>query len=551
MTTAAGKKSGGLGFLGEILVRHGVLSADRLEAALQEQKGRGGRLGAVLVDAGFCSEEQIATALASQFRLPFERFHPRDADLPTARRLGLDFLKRHGVVPLAPAGKAPRLAVADPLEVEPIDRALALLGAPVPTVVGLRGEVMAALDHAMRLDAVGETRAAAPAEAAQEEDVSPLLNELLLKGIRARATDVHLEPEEKAFRVRYRIDGVLRQGGSFPKEKGPLIVSRMKILAQLDVCEHRLPQDGRARFDAPSGAVDLRVSVLPTIHGEGCVLRVLDKARAVVPPAKLGLAPRVLDPLLSLAQRPHGLVLVTGPTGSGKTTTLYSLLSTVDAMERKVITVEDPVEYQFPMVRQVQVQADVGLTFAAALRSILRHDPEVVLIGEIRDRETAEIATRAALTGHLVLSTLHTNTAPGAVPRLLDMGVDPFLVTATLVGVVGQRLTRRLCGECAVAAPLTAEERAALPAELRDAEDRRRAPRGCEVCGGAGFLGRVGLHELLLPNDEFRALTMRRAAEGELTAAATAAGYRPMTFDGVEKTLRGDTTVDEVLRVTR
>ncbi|HYC76994.1 MAG TPA: GspE/PulE family protein [Planctomycetota bacterium] len=544
MTVGAPPKQG-FGFLGEILVRHGVLSAERLAAALLEQKGRGGRLGQVLVDAGFCTDEQIARALAAQFRLPFAAVAPAELDLATARRLGLDFLRRHVIAPLTSKGRLPRLAVADPLDVEPVDRAQAMLGGPCETLVALRRDVLAALDHAARLDASGPN----PAAEGRDDDASDLLREMLLKAVRARATDVHLEPEEHSFRVRYRIDGVLRQGGSFPKEKGPLIVSCMKMLSQLDVCEHRLPQDGRARLDAPSGQVDLRVSTLPTTFGESCVVRLLDRARGVPPPSELDLRPRILEPLSGIALRSHGLLLVTGPTGSGKTTTLYSLLSTIDALERKVITVEDPVEYQFPMVRQVQVHADVGLTFAVALRSILRHDPEVVLVGEIRDRETAEIAVRAALTGHLVLSTLHTNSATGAVARLLDMGVDPFLVTATLSGVVGQRLARRLCRECSTPHPLSQAERDALPEAVRAAPDLRRAPKGCEVCGGTGFLGRIGLHELVVPDDAFRAAVMRRASESELTAAAEAAGFLPMSVDGAEKTLAGLTTAAEILRV--
>jgi type IV pilus assembly protein PilB len=548
MTAATRAPAGGVGFLGDILVRHGVLTPDRLEAALSEQKGRGGRLGAVLVDAGFCTEEQIAKALAAQFRIPFVAFSPREADLAAARTLGLDFLRKHALVPLKAREKICRLAVSDPLDVEPVDRAQALLAVPIETVVALRRDVLTALDFAARAEAE-QGGAVVATDAA--EDVSSTLDEIILRGVRSRASDIHFEPEEKAFRVRYRIDGVLRQGGSYPKAAAPQIVARIKVLGGLDLCERRLPQDGRVRFQAPSGMVDLRVSVLPTIYGEGCVLRVLDKTRAVVSPQKLAVAPRILDPLLELVQRPHGLVLATGPTGSGKTTTLYSLLSTVDAMERKVVTVEDPVEYEFPMVRQVQVQADAGLTFAAALRAILRHDPEVILIGEIRDRETAEIATRAALTGHLVLSTLHTNSSVGAIPRLIDMGVDPFLVSATLIGVLGQRLTRRLCPECSLPDPHAPEERELLPAELKDRDDLRRTPRGCDLCGKSGFAGRIGLHELLIPDARIRRLVAERAGEDDLLSASVDAGFRSMAFDGAEKILAGRTTRIEVEKVVR
>jgi type II secretory ATPase GspE/PulE/Tfp pilus assembly ATPase PilB-like protein len=555
--TTEEKKTVGLGFLGEILVRHGVVSAERLSAALEEQRGRGGRLGAVLVEAGFCTEEQIARALASQFRVAFEAPSPETADGPAAEKIGHEFLRRHGIVPFRGADGKIALATADPLDVEPLDRALALLGSNARTVVSLRRDVAAALDHLGRagVESGGDSGGgAAPAAVARIDDrkidAAAIVEELIQKGVRGRATDIHFEPEETAFRVRYRVDGILRQGGSFPKEYGPLVVSRLKILSELDVCEHRLPQDGRARFESTSGVVDLRVSILPTIYGEGCVLRVLDKARGVVAPSKLGVAERILDPLVKLMDRSHGLVLVTGPTGSGKTTTLYSLLSTVDAMARKVITVEDPVEYRFPLVRQVQVLSDIGLTFASALRSILRHDPEVVLIGEIRDRETAEIATRAALTGHLVLSTLHTNSAVGAVPRLLDMGVDPFLVTATVAGIVGQRLTRRLCAACSVPDPVPEHEKSQVPRPLREVADGRRKPVGCVQCNKTGFSGRLGLHELVLPDDMFKTLTMRRESEATLTVAAASGGYLPMSFDGWEKVLQGLTTHDEVKRVT-
>jgi type IV pilus assembly protein PilB len=528
--------------LGDILVRQGVLAASRLEAALAEQRARGSRLGQVLVEGGYCTEEQIAQALTSQFRLEFVKAHDGDVDRGAAATLGLDFLRKHGLVPLRPSRKLLRLATSDPLEVEPIDRAQSILHVPLETVVMVRRDVAALLDS------LAAAQATVPAT--DSPDGAKLLEDVFNQAASRRATDIHFEPDERSFCVRLRVDGMLERAGTWAKELAPLVVARVKNLAELDVCEHRLPQDGRVRVKLAAGAMDMRVSILPTVHGEACVIRVLDPNRSVLAPTALDMPQRVVEALLRLVQRPHGLVLVTGPTGSGKTTTLYSLLSTIDASTKKVITVEDPVEYAAPMVRQCQVKSAIGFTFAAALRSILRHDPEVVLIGEIRDKETAEIATRAALTGHLVLSTLHTNSAVGAVPRLLDMGIEPFLVASTVIGIVGQRLARRLCEACKTPGPLSGDERLALPPHLREVRDGACAPKGCPRCGNSGFRGRVGLYELVLPDERFRNGTHARASEAELLATAAASGFLPMSADGAEKVLLGITCQSEIDRVT-
>ncbi len=540
-----------LGILGETLVRQGVLTPGRLEMALSEQATRGGRLGAVLVDAGFCTEQQICQALAAQFHLAFVSIDSKDVDLETAHRIGVERLRARNMIPLKPSARRIRIATNDPLDVEAVDGVQALLHVPVETVVALKAEIAREIERVARLeprpDADAPAKLAGPAS---ETDVNPLLDEVFQDAVHSRATDIHFEPDERVFRVRYRVDGVLRQGRTWPKETAALFIARVKVLADLDICEHRLPQDGRSQFTTPTGKVDMRISILPTVHGEGCVIRLLDTARGVEPPSSLEMAPRVLDPLLAMAQRPHGLILVTGPTGSGKTTTLYSLLSTIDAMEKKVITVEDPVEYTIPMVRQCQVKSSIGFTFASALRAILRHDPEVVLIGEIRDKETAEIATRAALTGHLVMSTLHTNSAAGAVPRLIDMGIEPFLVSSTLLGIVGQRLTRRLCKECSVPTETKVKKRIEFSAELQARADQRRDPVGCSNCARSGFKGRIGLHELFVIDDPMRKAILNRPTENELLELALSGDFRPMSFDGREKVLDGKTTQAEVDRVT-
>ena len=386
---------------------------------------------------------------------------------------------------------------------------------------------------------------------ANQAPVIKLVNVLIVEALRARASDIHLEATADGLRVRYRVDGVLQEISHPPKQYQAAVISRVKIMAGLNIAERRLAQDGRIRLRLSDREVDMRVAITPTLHGESVVLRILDRAAGVRELAELGMPARALAGIERLIGQPHGIILVTGPTGSGKTTTLYGALQRLNRAGVKIVTVEDPVEYQIDGVTQIPVNPKIGLTFSAALRSILRHDPDIIMVGEMRDRETAEIAIQAALTGHLVLSTLHTNDAPSGITRMMDMGIEPYLITATLLGVVAQRLVRVVCDSCGTpiqpAQAIVAQASAGQP----DLPRRQfRQGRGCDVCGGTGYRGRTGLYELMSLNDELRSRIVGRAPLGELRTIAIAAGMEPLRTAGWAKACAGVTTLEEVLRVT-
>jgi len=451
--------------------------------------------------------------------------------------------------------------MADPADVVAVDDVRSRTGRDVTLVVASRAELLAALDRAAgtggELDELSSSlRRPEPAEAAavreivDEAPIVKFVNLLISRAVADRASDIHLEPTEGDLRVRFRIDGVLHDVMRSPRTITAGVTSRLKILAEVDIAERRLPQDGRMTVHTGGRTVELRVATLPTVWGEKMVLRILDNAAPLLSLADLGFAPGTLATWERAAARPYGMLLVTGPTGSGKSTTLYGTVNVVSRPEVNVITVEDPVEYRIPGINQVQVNAKAGLTFARALRSILRSDPDVVLLGEIRDHETARIAVEAALTGHLVLSTLHTNDAPSAVTRLVEMGIEPFLVASALDCVLAQRLARRLCERCTM--PYDATEAAAAavgwPADLPVPAVLHR-PVGCPACAGTGYRGRVALHEVMPLGEELERLTVERAGGEALGRAARARGMRPLREDGLDKVARGLTTVEEVLRV--
>jgi general secretion pathway protein E len=396
-------------------------------------------------------------------------------------------------------------------------------------------------------DALDDARALA-----NQAPVIKLVNLMILEALRARASDIHLETAADGLRIRYRIDGVLQEISHPPRQYQAAVISRLKIMAGLNIAERRLAQDGRIRLRLSDRELDLRVSITPTLHGEGVVLRVLDRAAAARSLTELGISPAVLPGLEHLIRQPHGIILVTGPTGSGKTTTLYGALGRLNRPGVKIVTVEDPVEYQIEGVSQIPVNPKVGLTFASALRSILRHDPDIIMIGEMRDRETAEIAIQAALTGHLVLSTLHTNDAPSGVTRMVDMGVEPYLVTATVLGILAQRLVRQVCEDCAEEyrpPPELIAEFMRRPVDLP--KPRFRRGRGCDTCSGTGYHGRTGIYELMPVSDDIRALIVRGAPLAELRALAEQEGLVSLRAAGWAQAAAGITTIDEVLRVTR
>jgi len=556
--------------LGERLIAAGKLERSGLERALKLRAESGERLAGLLAKLGLVSERDLAEAIAGELDLPLIGAREFPESPLYAERLSPRFLREAQVLPIAEEAGGLVVAMADPLNDYAADAMRLVSGKDLLPRVAVPGELEAAVDrlYGTRATALGrltddvgedgdeglELDVERLKDMASEAPVIRLVNQMIARAVEQRASDVHIEPFEASLRVRYRIDGVLREVEAPPNRFRAAIVSRVKIMAKLNIAERRLPQDGRIKLAIRGTPIDLRVATIPTMHGEGVVLRVLDRTGVKLNFEELGLNGAALDTFLSILERPHGIVLVTGPTGSGKTTTLYTSLVRLNSPDKKILTVEDPIEYQLDGINQIQVKPGIGLSFANVLRSILRQDPDTVMIGEIRDVETAEIAIQAALTGHLVLSTLHTNDAAGTITRLLDMGVEDYLLTSTLNGITAQRLVRRLCPRCRTQAPAMPELVAQLGLE-RYADGGREIqlyhPKGCEHCNETGYFGRNSLTEVLVITDEIRRLILKRAESQELHRAAVAGGMRTMYDDGMSKALDGVTTVEEVLRVTR
>jgi general secretion pathway protein E len=547
--------------LGDLLLARGAVRPGDLERALELQAAMGGRLGHLLVRTGALSEEQLLEVLSEQLGLPLlgrEVSAPSD---PSAwggpgGALPADWMLDQQVLAWMD-GDALHFAGRDPLA-PGLREALeyAVPGVPLQAVLA----PSQALEHAFESLATGRQSGGDDIrhlrELAEEAPVVELVNGLMSQAVEQRASDIHLEPGEHQFAVRFRIDGVLYSRLSLPRERYNAVASRLKLISGMDIAERRLPQDGRLSVRAGGQAMDVRASALPGVHGESIVLRLLPKERKDLGLERLGMAPDHLELLSAWTREAHGIVLVTGPTGSGKSTTLYAALAASNDGMKKIITVEDPVEFQLPGITQVQTHADIGLDFASVLRSILRQDPDVVMVGEIRDRETAEIAIQAALTGHLVMSTVHTNDSLGAFTRLVDMGVEPFLVATPIKGVQAQRLVRRLCPHCARPAqhvlPAIAAEAAGWAARVPGvaAEPRWMEPVGCAQCQNTGYRGRVGIYELVPVDDAMRQAVVAGASHLQLRDMARSHGYRLLREDGLVKAWQGVTSVDEVLRVT-
>ncbi len=552
--------------LGPALVAAGKLTAADLEQALKVRQGHDEPLAAILVRLGMVSEVDVAQTLAEQLHI--ERVgpdaYPREPLLP--EQLAPAFLRHHRAVPLAVEGDQLLLALADPHDRYVVDAVELVTGLQVVPRVALPSQLEAAFERlygsgrsVMDQIVAGTATADAPADAeaiehlkdmASEAPVIRLVNLLIEQAAAEQASDIHIEPFHNRLKVRYRVDGMLREVEAPPARLSAAVISRLKIMARLDIAERRLPQDGRIQVHSQGRELDLRLSTVPTMHGESVVIRLLRKDAGQFEFSQLGFTPEVQARFMDLLRQPHGILLVTGPTGSGKTTTLYAALRTLNEATRKILTVEDPVEYELEGVNQIQVKPQIGLDFARALRALVRQDPDVIMIGEMRDLETARIAVQSAMTGHLVLSTLHTNDAVSSVTRLLDMGVEPYLVTSTVNGIVAQRLVRRLCPHCRE--PYTASPE--LVAELRlpaGGPLTLHRPVGCPECGGSGYQGRAAILEVLILTDELRRLVLRRADSREIAAAAVAGGLRTMYDDGLRKALEGITSLEEVLRVTR
>jgi general secretion pathway protein E/type IV pilus assembly protein PilB len=558
---------------GQILLKHGLLDAAGLERVVASQVN-GARVDQTAIELGLVPEVAALQALAAETGLETIDLESTEVDLSLLATFPQKLIHRHGLFPVARVDGAVVVATSDPFDLYPLDEAAAALGCVVTPVLATQGAIakrikahlgvgsetiegLMAQREEQGLELVDglEVDDAEISAEVQEASVVRLVNEILIEAIDSRASDVHIESQASGVRVRYRIDGILQAQPTPPEINRfqAAIISRLKIMARLNIAEKRLPQDGRIKLKVHGREVDVRVSVIPMLHGEGIVMRLLDKGRMEFSLRKLGMNQQIKEQLDELIRLPHGIVLVTGPTGSGKTTTLYSALLDIRSEATKIITTEDPVEYQLEGINQIQVHAKIGLSFAASLRSILRHDPDVVLVGEIRDHETAENAIQASLTGHLVFSTLHTNDAPSAYTRLVDMGIEPFLVASTIEAVMAQRLVRVLCPQCRQ--PYQ-PQRTDLPGDFPWDEYQQRGTTlyragHCRECRELGFTGRQGIFELCPTTDAVRQLAHDRASSWEIRQAALADGMRTLRQDAWDKVIEGVTTVDEVLRVSK
>ncbi len=558
---------------GQILLNKGLLTEDQL-SAVRQALAEGRRLDEVIAELGTVSEENVLAAVGEFLGLDTIELGNAEVDLALLREFPVKLIHQHQIFPVGWQDDTLLVATGDPYDLHALDAVSAVTGWSVTPVLASPAELAKLIKThlgvgAQTVDGLLAQREedgdvemleelewdrSEASEMAQEASVVRLVNEILSEAVDAHASDIHIEAQPSGMKIRYRIDGVLHRQPMPPEidRFQAAIISRLKIMARLNIAEKRVPQDGRIKLKVSGREIDIRLSIIPMLHGEGIVMRILDKDRMQFSLVGIGMDDDVYEQFGRLIKLPHGIILVTGPTGSGKTTSLYSALNEIKSEETKIITTEDPVEYQLEGINQIQVHTKVGLTFSASLRSILRHDPDVVLVGEIRDLETAENAIQASLTGHLVFSTLHTNDAAGAFMRMTDMGVEPFLVSSTVAGVMAQRLVRVLCKECRQPYQPKPDD---VPEDfpLTDVLDRGETlyqPGGCRRCRGKGYTGRVGLYELLVTNDKIRHLAGERVPSQELKRAAMEAGMRTLRQDGWQKVLRGKTTIDEVMRVT-
>ncbi len=570
------------GKLGEILLKENLISPDQLKQALEHQKANGGRLGNSLVKLGFLSDDEVTAVLSRQYGVPSINLAYFEVDSNVIKLIPMETALKYQVLPLSRVGSSLTLAMVDPTNVFAMDDIKFMTGFNIEPVVASETAITEAIKkhygtiedqerkkeledivsfidegqtESVELEATDEDtlNLAQLEKAAEEAPVIKLVNYILTDAVKRGASDIHLEPYEKEYRVRYRIDGMLQTIMNPPMKLRDAIISRVKIMSKLDISEKRLPQDGRIMIkfmkDGKKKQLDFRVSVLPTLHGEKIVMRLLDKENLRLDMTKLGFEPESLAKFQQAIFKPYGMVLVTGPTGSGKTNTLYSSISQLNKPDTNIVTAEDPVEFQLPGINQVQMKEQIGLNFAAALRAFLRQDPNIILVGEIRDFETAEIAIKAALTGHLVLSTLHTNDAPSTISRLMNMGIEPFLVATSVHLICAQRLVRRICSECKIVdnvAPQVLIDAGYTPEEAKTVKVYKG--QGCGNCGSKGYKGRVGLYEVLEITDELRELVLVGASALELKKKAIEQGMISLRRSGLIKIAAGSTTLEEVIR---
>ena len=550
--------------LGDILLDGGHITPDQLANAVQEQRRVGRRLGRVLVDLGVLSEGQLVSALATQIGLTFVDLSDYPVDGSALSRVPSAVCRRHSALPIGYEDGKLLVAMADPANVFAVDDMRAMTGMDVKAVVATKGDVLAAINRYHRGDdemdeltsAIDQTDGdvddlSSVKEITEDAPIVKFVNLLITQAIQDRASDIHIEPAEKDLRVRFRIDGVLHEVMRSPKSITSGVTSRLKIMADINIAERRIPQDGRLSVTSGGKKIDLRVATLPTVWGEKIVMRILDNSTAMMKLSDLGFGEANYEIYAKSFVKPYGMILVTGPTGSGKSTTLYATLNIVSKPEVNVITVEDPVEYRLDGINQVQTNVKAGLTFAAALRSILRSDPDIVLLGEVRDHETAQIAIEAALTGHLVLTTLHTNDAPSAITRLIEMGIEPFLVGSALDCVLAQRLARKLCAKCKQAYVPSRESLVEMrfPWSSDEPPPTLYRPVGCSACSKTGYKGRLALHEVMAVSEDIERLAVEHASAMTITKVALEEGMITLRNDGLAKVKAGHTSMEEILRV--
>lgn len=555
--------------LGQLLVQSGVITEEQLQTALQQQdlaRGEKGLLGRVLVGLNYCTEDDIARVLARKTGLPYISLESYPVDSSATALIPPEIARRYQALPIGFDNDKLLVAMMHPGDLIALDDLRIITGCDVQPVICADSELQAAIERYASTRAetsqgfeeafAAEDFAIPDIPELDEDTLRPavqLANQIFNEAVRAEASDIHIEPLEKGMRVRFRIDGVLHDVMHPNRKMHPTLVSRIKVMAGMDIAERRLPQDGRITLRTDGKTIDVRVASLPTAYGEKLTLRLLDRSAKLITLEQLGFPPAELKKYRDITRLPYGFILVTGPTGSGKSTTLYATLSVLNTVDKHIVTVEDPIEYRLDGLNQMQVNTRAGFTFATGLRAILRNDPDIIMIGEIRDQETARIAVESALTGHLVLATLHTNDAAGAITRLSDMGIETFLIASSLVGVLAQRLARVLCPHCKQPYEIGRDQLLTMipdfPVRQDEAAVKLYSPRGCLRCNNTGYRGRIGIFELLLVDEEIRRLTTRQASSSEIKKAAVEAGMITLRKDGLMKAREGITSLEEILRV--
>lgn len=556
--------------LGELLLKRNIIAEEQLSIALEEQKKTGQMLGQILIGLGFASEEEILPVLAKQREIPYVSIKMTLVDPAAIKAVLPKYAHHYMVMPISLTNGTLKVALSDPFDLDILDDLRLLVGHKIEPVLAGENDIRQGLKKYYGLgadtvekiltqtDFVPESSPSDVAaedleELAHEASVVKFVNQILLEAFQERATDIHIEPFEEQLRIRYRIDGILYDVSIPPniRQFHSAIVSRIKIMANLNITEKRLPQDGRIKIRVGENELDLRISILPTQFGETVDIRLLSRRDMFLGLEKLGLQPQDMNILESMIKKPHGIILVTGPTGSGKTTTLYACLSKINDTEKKIITIEDPIEYQLRGITQIQIFPKIGLTFSQGLRSMLRHDPDIMMVGEIRDLETAEIAIRVALTGHLVFSTVHTNDAASTITRLINMGIEPYLISSSVVCIIAQRLVRLVCPHCRKEATITEEIARQFESSSDLASLKIFEGKGCETCRFTGYRGRTGIYEMLVINEKIRELVDNKTPANRIKEEARSLGMRTLRQDGWEKIKMGVTTISEVLRVTQ